>query len=157
MVVSSEIRLSRGLPACWVELLLVGTCYVLYQAVQIFVTGSEKSAIDRPEWIWSVQTFLHINPEIYINQWVAGNELLTYFTGYFYGIAHFAVTHRTCVNGKSVCRNVESGLCKTRESIFLRLIKCYESVQLRYEVESFSSEFHACNLRNHPRTVLGIR
>ena len=92
VAVSSEIRLSRGLPVWWIELLLVGTCYVLYQAVQIFVTGSERSAIDRADWIWSLETFLHINPEIYVNNWVAGNDLLLYSTGYFYGIAHFAVT-----------------------------------------------------------------
>ncbi len=92
MVVSREIRLLRDLPPWWIEVLIVGIGYISYQVVQILVTGTEKSAIDRADWIWSVQTFLHINPEIYINQWVAGNDFLIYSTGYFYGIAHFAVT-----------------------------------------------------------------
>lgn len=72
--------------------MIIGTGYMLYQAIQIFVTGSEASAIDRAEWIWTVESFLHINPEIAVNQWVAGNEILVYATGYFYGIMHFAVT-----------------------------------------------------------------
>lgn len=80
------------LPPWWVEVIIIGTGYLLYQGVQILVTGSAASAIARAEWIWEVESFLRINPEVSINQWVAGNEFMVYATGYFYGILHFAVT-----------------------------------------------------------------
>ena len=82
----------RRLPPWWIEVLIIGSGYVLYQAIQILVTGSEASAVDRAEWLWQFQTSLKINPEITINQFVAGSPLLVYFTGYFYGILHFALT-----------------------------------------------------------------
>jgi len=88
----AALNFRRGLPPWWIEVIIVGLGYLLYQAVQILVTGSEESAIDRAEWIWTVQKMLHINPEIVVNQWVANNDFLVYATGYFYGIAHFAVT-----------------------------------------------------------------
>ena len=81
-----------GLPPWWVEVIIIGTGYLLYQVVQIFVTGSAVSAISRANWIWDVQSFLHLNPEVAINHWVAGNDFLVYSTGYFYGILHFVLT-----------------------------------------------------------------
>ncbi len=81
-----------GLPPWWVEVIIIGTGYLLYQGVQIFVTGSEASAVSRAHWIWQVQSHLHLNPEVAINHWVAGNDFLLYSTGYFYGILHFALT-----------------------------------------------------------------
>ncbi len=81
-----------GLPPWWIELMIIGAGYLLYQGVQIFVTGSAASAISRAEWIWQVQSAVHLNPEVAINHWVAGNDFLLYSTGYFYGILHFAVT-----------------------------------------------------------------
>ncbi|MCF8551915.1 MAG: phosphatase PAP2 family protein [Candidatus Nanopelagicales bacterium] len=90
--VVAALNFRRGLPPWWIEVIIVGAGYLLYQAVQILVTGSEESAIDRAEWIWTVQKMLHINPEIVVNQWVANNDFLVYATGYFYGIAHFAIT-----------------------------------------------------------------
>jgi len=81
-----------GLPPWWIELVIIGTGYLLYQGVQIFVTGSAASAVSRAHWIWEVQSTLMVNPEVSINHWVAGNDFLLYSTGYFYGILHFAVT-----------------------------------------------------------------
>lgn len=80
------------LPPWWVEVGIIAAGYVIYQAVQILVTGSEQSAIARANWLWDVQTFLRINPEISLNSFVADNSFLLYSTGYFYGICHFLVT-----------------------------------------------------------------
>ena len=88
----SHFGSGAGLPPWWVEVIIIGTGYVLYQGVQIFVTGSEASAVSRADWIWQAQSYLHLNPEVAINHWVAGNDFLLYSTGYFYGILHFAVT-----------------------------------------------------------------
>jgi len=87
-----SLTVTNGLPPWWVEVMIIGSGYLVYQAVQIFVTGSEQSAVARAHWLWSVQSFLHINPEITINSWVAGNSFLLYSTGYFYGILHFLLT-----------------------------------------------------------------
>ena len=88
----ASLSIRNGLPPWWVEVLIIGSGYLVYQVVQIFVTGSEQSAVSRAHWLWSVQSFLHINPELAINSWVAGNSFLLYATGYFYGIMHFLIT-----------------------------------------------------------------
>lgn len=80
------------LPPWWIEVIIIGTGYVLYQVVQIFVTGSAASAVSRAHWIWQVQSSVHLNPEVAINHWVAGNDFLLYSTGYFYGLLHFTLT-----------------------------------------------------------------
>lgn len=87
-----SLSTKNGLPPWWVEIMIIGSGYLVYQAVQIFVTGSAQSAISRAHWLWSVQSFLHINPEITLNSWVAENSFLLYSTGYYYGILHFLIT-----------------------------------------------------------------
>jgi hypothetical protein len=64
-----------GLPPWWIEVMIIGAGYLLYQGVQIFVTGSAASALSRANWIWQVQSTMHLNPEVAINHWVAGQVM----------------------------------------------------------------------------------
>ena len=85
-------RTRRRLPAIWLEALVLAAGYALYQIVQILVVGSRRSAVERATWLWSIEQTLHIDPEIWLNHFVAQRYGLVVVTGLYYGILHFAVT-----------------------------------------------------------------
>jgi hypothetical protein len=60
--------------------------------VQILVVGSRRSAVDRATWLWSTEQHLHVDPEVWLNHFVAERYWLVVVTGLNYGILHFAVT-----------------------------------------------------------------
>jgi hypothetical protein len=80
------------LPSWWAELAVLATGYVVYQVVQVMVTGSRASAVARTKDIWAVERSVHLDPELWLNHVVAGNHLLVLLTGFYYGILHFVVT-----------------------------------------------------------------
>lgn len=85
-------RTRRRLPALWLEALVLAAGYILYQIVQILVVGSRRSALDRATWLWSIEQHLQVDPEIWLNHFVAERYGLVVVTGLYYGILHFAVT-----------------------------------------------------------------
>ena len=85
-------RTCRRLPAAWLEALVLAAGYTLYQSVQILVVGSRRSAVDRATWVWSIEQTLHVDPEVWLNHFVAERYWLVVVTGLYYGILHFAVT-----------------------------------------------------------------
>ncbi|MEO6821902.1 MAG: phosphatase PAP2 family protein [Candidatus Nanopelagicales bacterium] len=92
------------LPPWWVEFLGLALGYVLYQGVQILVTGSKASAVARARDVWAVERALHLDPEIWLNHIVAGSHVLVVVTGLYYGILHFAVTPAVLI-WLRVCRH----------------------------------------------------
>lgn len=80
------------LPPWWVEFAVLALGYLLYQVVQIIVTGSQHSAVDRARDVWAVEQSLHLDPEIWLDHIVAGSHVLVVVTGFYYGILHFVVT-----------------------------------------------------------------
>ncbi|HZW43085.1 MAG TPA: phosphatase PAP2 family protein [Dermatophilaceae bacterium] len=85
-------RTCHRLPAFWLEALVLAVGYTLYQFVQILVVGSRRSAVDRATWLWSTEQLLHVDPEVWLNHFVAQHYGLVVVTGLYYGILHFAVT-----------------------------------------------------------------
>lgn len=85
-------RSRHGLPAAWLEALMLASGYALYQFVQIVVAGSRRSAVDRATWLWATEQRLHVDPEIWLNHFVAERYVLVVVAGFYYGISHFAVT-----------------------------------------------------------------
>lgn len=81
-----------ALPPWWVEFAVLAVGYLLYQVVQILVTGSQHSAVERARDVWSVEQAWHLDPEVWLNHLVADSHLLVVVTGLYYGILHFAVT-----------------------------------------------------------------
>src|SRR5665647_1347677 len=91
-VLQLSARTCRRLPAAWLEALVLAAGYTLYQSVQILVVGSRRSAVDRATWVWSIEQTLHVDPEVWLNHFVAERYWLVVVTGLYYGILHFAVT-----------------------------------------------------------------
>jgi hypothetical protein len=85
-------RIRHALPAAWLEALMLAAGYALYQFVQILVVGSRRSAVDRATWLWSTEQHLHVDPEVWLNHFVAERFWLVVVAGLYYGILHFAVT-----------------------------------------------------------------
>ncbi|NMM32930.1 MAG: phosphatase PAP2 family protein [Phycicoccus sp.] len=86
------VRTRRRLPVLWLEVLILAAGYSLYQVVQILVVGSRRSAVDRATWLWLTEQYLHVDPVIWLNHFVAQRYWLVVVTGLYYGILHFAVT-----------------------------------------------------------------
>ena len=84
-------RVGLALHAWWLELAVLTVGYVLYQTLQIQVTGSERSAVSRADWLWGAEQSLHIDPELWLDHLVAANRVLVLVTGFYYGILHFTV------------------------------------------------------------------
>lgn len=80
------------LPPWWVEFAVLAIGYLLYQVVQIMVTGSKHSAVARARDVWAVEQAWHLDPEVWLNHIVATSHPLVVGTGFYYGILHFAVT-----------------------------------------------------------------
>jgi hypothetical protein len=91
-VLQRSARTRQILPTVWVEVLVLALGYTLYQFVQILVTGSRQSAVARATWLWSTERRLHLNPEVWLNHFVAQRHGLVVITGLYYGILHFSVT-----------------------------------------------------------------
>jgi len=91
-VLQGSARTRRALPAAWLEALVLAAGYSLYQFVQILVSGSRGSAVDRATWLWSTEQRLNADPEVWLNHLVAERYWLVVLTGLYYGILHFAVT-----------------------------------------------------------------
>jgi hypothetical protein len=89
---SPATRSATVLPPWWVEFLVLALGYVLYQGVQILVTGSKHSAVERAKDVWDAERALHLDPELWLNHIVAGSHLLVVVSGFYYGILHFAIT-----------------------------------------------------------------
>lgn len=87
-----SVRTRHELPGVWSEALVLATGYALYQFVQILVVGSRRSAVERATWLWTTEQHLHVDPEIWLNHFVAERYGLVVVTGLYYGILHFAVT-----------------------------------------------------------------
>jgi hypothetical protein len=83
---------THRLPPWRVEALVALGGYVAYQLVQILVTGSARSAVDRATWLWSAEQRLHLDPELWLNHLLAGYHGLVVLAGLYYGIMHFALT-----------------------------------------------------------------
>lgn len=81
-----------GLPPWWIEALVLIVGYVAYQVVQVVVTGSAHSAIERATWVWTWEQRLHLDPELWLNQRLAGDHTLVILAGLYYGTAHFLLT-----------------------------------------------------------------
>ncbi|NMM35065.1 MAG: hypothetical protein HHJ13_13915, partial [Phycicoccus sp.] len=78
------VRTRRRLPVLWLEALILAAGYSLYQVVQILVVGSRRSAVDRATWLWSIEQYLHVDPEIWLNHFVAQRYGLVVVTGLYY-------------------------------------------------------------------------
>jgi PAP2 superfamily len=91
-VLQRSARTRQELPGVWLEALVLAAGYTLYQFVQILVVGSRRSAVDRASWLWSTEQHLHVDPEVWLNHFVAERYGLVVVTGLHYGILHFAVT-----------------------------------------------------------------
>jgi hypothetical protein len=85
-------RIGRRLPPPWAEASVLLAAYALYQVVQILVTGSRQSAVDRALWLWSAEQRLHLDPELWLNQAAASRYWIVVLVGFYYGILHFWVT-----------------------------------------------------------------
>jgi len=91
-VLQRSNRTHHGLPRIWLEALLLAAGYALYQFIQILVVGQRQSAVGRATWLWSNEQHLHVDPEVWLNHFVAERYGLVVVTGLYYGIFHFAVT-----------------------------------------------------------------
>jgi hypothetical protein len=80
------------LPPWWIEAVVVLAGYLAYQLVQITVTGSEHSAVDRAGWLWSAERRLHLDPEVALNHLLSGSHGLIVVAGFYYGTLHFILT-----------------------------------------------------------------
>lgn len=69
--------------------LVVG--YAVYRLVQVLVTGSESTAIDRATSLWSLEQRLDISPESWLNGLLAGDRQMAVLAGVYYGVLHFVV------------------------------------------------------------------
>ena len=92
MVTPTGRRSREWLPPWWIEVILVGAGYVCYQVIQVLVSGSSASAIERARELWRLQGLVHLTPESWLNSVVSTSPPLVVATGLYYGIAHFAVT-----------------------------------------------------------------
>ncbi len=87
-----RVPTDRRLPPWRAEVLVGVVGYAAYQLVQIAVTGSASSAVDRADWLWSAERRLHLDPEVWLNHLLSGRHGMVVLAGMYYGILHFALT-----------------------------------------------------------------
>ena len=80
------------LPPWWVEVLVGLLGYGAYECVQVLITGSASTAVDRARALWALEGRLHLNPEITLNHLLGGNHVLVVLAGVYYGLFHFVAT-----------------------------------------------------------------
>jgi hypothetical protein len=108
-VLLRSARTRQKLQGVWLKALVLAAGYTLYQFVQILVVGSRRSAVDRATWLWTTEQHLHVDPEVWLNHFVAERYGLVVVTGLYYGILHFAFRIPNC--GNSI--RVGSGLLES--------------------------------------------
>jgi hypothetical protein len=101
------------LPPWWVEVLVGVVGYVAYQLVQVLVTGSARSAIDRAQNLWAWERSVHLDPELTLNQLLSGHHPLVVVAGLYYSMLHFLVTPTVLVWLRIRRRHVYASLRNT--------------------------------------------
>ncbi|HTD58583.1 MAG TPA: phosphatase PAP2 family protein [Solirubrobacteraceae bacterium] len=76
----------------WGELLVVAWLAWLYDAVTNLAPTREAVALAHGRAILSFEQSLHLDPELSLNRWLAGHDVLGTITSYYYDNAHFVVT-----------------------------------------------------------------
>jgi hypothetical protein len=76
----------------WGELLVVAWLAWLYDAVTNLAPAREALALSHGRAILRLEQSLHIDPELSLNRWLAGHDVLGTITSYYYDNAHFVVT-----------------------------------------------------------------
>jgi PAP2 superfamily len=76
----------------WGELLVVAWLAWLYDAVTNLAPAREAVALAHGRAILSFEQWLHFDPELSLNRWLAGHQAVGTVASYYYDNAHFAVT-----------------------------------------------------------------
>lgn len=79
-------------PRWWQEIAFIAIVYFLYSLVRDAVPSHDRGAFHRAHTVLSIETWLHIDVEHSINNFVAGHDWLAYICNYYYSTLHFVVT-----------------------------------------------------------------
>ena len=112
-----RVPTDRRLPPWRAEVLVGVVGYAAYQLVQIAVTGSASSAVDRADWLWSAERRLHLDPEVWLNHLLSGRHGMVVLAGMYYGILHFALTPSVLVWLRLRRAPSPTSRCATRSSV----------------------------------------
>lgn len=82
----------RARPRLIVEVVIVAAFYTAYSLTRDAVPAHQWAALGRAWSVLNLETRLHVNLEYSVNQFVAGNHLLSLFAGYWYMTMHFVIT-----------------------------------------------------------------
>jgi PAP2 superfamily protein len=83
---------SPGRARWWGELLVVAWLAWLYDAVANLAPTREALALSHGRAILRLEQSLHLDPELSLNRWLAGHDVLGTIASYYYDNAHFVVT-----------------------------------------------------------------
>jgi hypothetical protein len=78
--------------ALWQEALIIGWLLWLYDAVNNLSPLRLRTALANGAGILHVERLLHLDPEVPLNHWIGGHQLLGAVLSNFYDDAHFLVT-----------------------------------------------------------------
>ena len=79
-------------PRWWQEIAFIAAVYYLYSLVRNAVPSVRTGAFGRAHAILSIESWLHVDIERSVNQFVAGQHWLAYICNYYYATLHFVVT-----------------------------------------------------------------
>ena len=79
-------------PRWWAEALVVAALLWVYDAVSSLAPLQRVAAVDHARGVWGFERNLHLDPEYWLNHWLAGHHLLGLWISDYYDNAHFVVT-----------------------------------------------------------------
>jgi hypothetical protein len=85
-------RRSDGRAPIWIELGVIAWLFWLYDVVNNAAPLRQALARRNAVGLLSLESTLHINPELTLNHWLAGHATLGSISSYYYFFAHGAVT-----------------------------------------------------------------
>lgn len=79
-------------PALWTQLAVVAALLWLYDAINNLNPLRHATALAHGASVLHAELWLHLDPELGLNRWLAGHASLGRFLGDYYDTAHFVVT-----------------------------------------------------------------
>jgi hypothetical protein len=89
---AGRLRLLRGRPRWWVELLTIAWLCWLYDAITNLAPLRLQPALAHATGVLGLEQSLHLDPELGLDRWLAGHHTLGLVVSDYYDNAHFIVT-----------------------------------------------------------------
>jgi hypothetical protein len=87
-----SLRRMAARPSLWSQLAVVASLLWLYDAINNLNPLRRSAALAHGASVLRAELWLHLDPELGLNRWLAGHASLGRFLGDYYDTAHFAIT-----------------------------------------------------------------